>query len=313
LAVLASTCPMISAAQPEQPLTSLALHVGFVRTFFLNVNRPDAEAAFKGMAEVIGRERGYRISTDVQIFDSASQIESAVRSSSLNLAILDSWNYVSIPVNGRFLPCFVTAENGQAGKKYLVLTRRESGLKTLADLRGREITEPEVASCNAGGAWLETLLLQNHLGLATNFFGKVTFANKPALVVLPVFFGKQAACLIDASSYALMGELNPQVEKELLPIAESPVYVDNVICLRTNSWDSEKIQRDLTEALGDLHKEPAGQQMLTLFKVSQLVPYKTEQLATVRQLRAQFDELRQEPQAPIQSVATAQSQSATKP
>jgi hypothetical protein len=89
--------------------------------------------------------------------------------------------------------------------------------------------------------------------------------------------------------------------------------VDNVICLRTNSWDSEKIQRDLTEALGDLHKEPAGQQMLTLFKVSQLVPYKTEQLATVRQLRAQFDELRQEPEAPIQSVATAQSPSATKP
>jgi hypothetical protein len=45
---------------------------------------------------------------------------------------------------------------------------------------------------------------------------------------------------------------------------------------------------------GALHQEPAGQQILTLFKVDRLAPFQENQLDTVRKLRGAHDRLRQE-------------------
>ena len=65
----------------------------------------------------------------------------------------------------------------------------------------------------------------------------------------------------------------------------------NVLCLSTTGWVSEKARQDVIDILADLHKEPSGQQILTLFKVGPLVPFHTDQLETVRQLRMQYFQL----------------------
>jgi len=301
---------MACAADSASAMEPVSLNVGFIRTCFLNVNQAEAEAAFKVLAATVGRQRGYEVTAHTQIFETPGEIESAIKNGAINLAIVDSWKYLAMEMGASMKPRFVTSEQGQVGKKYLLLTRRGSGLNSLADLQGKELLELEVANSNAGRAWLDTLLLQNHCGDPTNFFGGINFASKPALVVLPVFFGKKPACLIDHFSFNLMSELNPQVAKEIQVVATSEAFVDNVVCMSDTGWPSEKVKTDLLEILADLQNEPAGQQILTLFKVGPMIPFDEKQLDTVRELRARQEALRKSPQN--QSAAAAGISSAGK-
>jgi ABC-type phosphate/phosphonate transport system substrate-binding protein len=281
-----------SAADSPDAATPLALNVGFVRSCFLGVNRTDAEGAFKALAESIGRKHGYRAATQTRIFETAPEIEAAVKSGSVNLAIVDSWKYLAMDHGGHYMtPCFVTLEQGSVAKKYLLLTRRDSQLNTLADLRGKDIVELEIANGNAGKFWLDTLLLAEHPNGRADFFGEVTLAGKSALAVLPVFFGKKPVCFVDQPAFDLMRELNPQVGKDLQVVASSDPYLENVLCLGTAGWLSDKARADFIETLAELHREPAGQQILTLFKVNQLVPFQEAQLDSVKKLRARYEAL----------------------
>lgn len=280
------------AAEPSASLKPVNLNVGFIRTCFLGVNRPDAEAAFKVLAESVGRRRGYQVLTQTQIFDTGPQIEAAVKEGRVNLVIVDSWKYLKLDLGANMKPWFVTAENGKIGKKYLLLARRDGGQKTLADFRGLEILELEVANSNAGQAWLDTLVLANHADAPTTFFRSISLVGKPSAAILPVFFGKKPVCLVDHLSFDLMCELNPQVGKDLQVVAGSESFVDNVVCLSETGWPTEKIKTDIIETLGTLHLEPAGQQILTLFKVGQMIAYQDAALDTVKTLRATHEQLR---------------------
>jgi hypothetical protein len=118
--------------------------------------------------------------------------------------------------------------------------------------------------------------------------------GKPSAAVLPVFFGKKQACVVDESGFDVMTELNPQVGKGLQTVAVSEPLVDGVLCLNSSGWSSETYKQDVIKALGELHLEPAGQQILTLFKTDQLIPFQEKYLETARNLWARHERLRKE-------------------
>jgi phosphonate transport system substrate-binding protein len=109
--------------------------------------------------------------------------------------------------------------------------------------------------------------------------------------VLPVFFGNRDACLVDEPGFEVMKELNPQVGRGVQVFKASELLADALICLRGSTWSSEQFKGDLIKILGELHAEPVGQQILTLFKVSQLLPFEEKQLDTVRKLRVTYERL----------------------
>ncbi len=293
LGVLLVQLWIFSAWADEQNgvLKPMSLEVGFTKYAFLNVNRNDAEAAFKAFLQVVGRQHGYDVTAKVRVFDDVSAFEAAVKAGSMDLVIVDSWRYLAMDIHKLATPFFITSDRGKIGKRYVLLTRQGSNLNTLADLRGKDIAQIEVTNSNLGRPWLETLLLANRLGTSETFFGRVESVGKPSAAVLPVFFGNKHACLVDESGFDIMKELNPQVGKGIQVVVASEPLVDAVICLRNSSWSSEKFKRDLIQALGDLHREPVGQQILTLFKVSQLLPYQETHLDNVMKLRMTYEKL----------------------
>jgi ABC-type phosphate/phosphonate transport system substrate-binding protein len=273
-------------------LEPVHLNVGFMRTCFLGVNRNDAEGAFRVLCEMVGHKRGYEVTTRTAMYDSAAEIRSAIQGGTVNLAIIDSWKYLGMDLGDRLEALFVTSDQGKVGRKYLLLTQRASGVSSLADLRGKDILELEVANTSVGQAWLDTLLQQQQQEQQTTFFGAVKFVGKPSLAVLPVFFGKQPACLVDHFSYELMCELNPQVGQSLRVVAGSEPYADNVVCLTRGGWPSDKARKDVIDVLAQLHQDPAGQQILTLFKVGPMIPFQESLLETVKTLRASHAQTR---------------------
>ena len=283
-----------ASAQCDEPpgaLTDVPLHIGFTQSCFVGVNQNDAQAAFKVMMLTVGRRHGYNVQSKVTIFDDDAQFEKAIRERSINLVIVDSWKYLAMKVSDFVKPTFVTADRDRIGNTYLLLSRHDGKIHSLADLRGNHIVRLETANASTGMLWLEALLQQKKLGSANSFFGGIEVAKKPSAAILPVFFRKKDACMVTRFSFEVMRELNPQIGKDLQELAASELFADIIICLSHDDWTSDKGKADLVKILGDLHIEPAGQQILSLFKINQLIPFEEPYLDSVRKLQALSEKL----------------------
>jgi phosphonate transport system substrate-binding protein len=212
----------------------------------------------------------------------------------MNVAIVDTWQFLTMNIHQQLKPFFTIAENGKLGRKYVVLTRRDSGLTNLAVLRGKDILQLEYVRSGVGKVWFDTLLLSEKLGAPETFFSNVEVVTKPTAAVLPVFFGKKPACVVDEGSFDLMKELNPQVGQILQVVAISDTLADVVVCLREEHWSSDKLKADTITALKELHLNPEGQQICTLFKIDRMIPFEDSQLDTIRNLRATYERLQKE-------------------
>jgi len=235
--------------------------------------------------------RGWACPHSVEIYDTAAEFAKGIAEKGVQLAIIDCWDYLSFDLHGVMEPLFVFSEPGGPLEPYLLLTPAGKGARSLAELREQEIVILENTNANLSRQWLETMLLKQNLGALSEFFKKAEAVVKPSAAVLPVFFGQRAACVVDQSTFQLMSELNPQVGRRLRAIATSKPFLDTILCVRIDGWQSEQERKDLIASLKEMHLEPEGQQILTVFKVSRLEPFTEELLATVRDLKTTHDRL----------------------
>ena len=229
----------------------------------------------------------------MKIYEDTRQFGAAIKHGTMHLAVMDAWQFLDLELYPEIRPFFVPAINGQVGRRYVVLARRGSGIRTIADLRGRAVVRLESINNNVCRRWLETLLPNDHPDATGDFFAALESATKPTAAVLPVFFGQKAACIVDEGSFNLMKELNPQVGRDLEVVVASALFVDIIICLGERGWPSPGAKADTVKTLSDLGADPFGRQVLSLFRISGQVAFKDEQLATVRALRRTAEELQE--------------------
>lgn len=282
--------PLPAARAASRPVETFV--VGLARECFPNVNLNDALAAYRVLLEKIGRRQGYAIRPAVSIYEDTPRFAAAIRGGPMHLAVMDAWQYLELESLPEIRPVYVPAIDENLGRRYLVLVRRGSGLRTLADLQDQPVLRLASLDNNVCRHWLETLLPDDPAHPPADFFTHVETAAKPTAAVLPVFFGQRAACIVDERSFDLMKELNPQVGRSLEIIAASEVFVDIVVCLGEQNWPSPEARADTVHTMGHLDADAAGQQVLTLFKISRQVPFQETHLATVRALRRTYEQRR---------------------
>ncbi len=260
-------------------------HVGFTESSFARVNQNDAEAAFKVFIKTVGGKRGYTLDAQVTTFDDLDVFQNRIRSGPLHLAVISTWDYLSMDIGKAMDPMFVTEDQGRTLREYVLLTRRGAGVDSMAALRGRKMVALQTTGARLGAYWLESLLIDEGLGSVEDFFGSLDRVTQPNQAVLPVFFGKADACVVRRSGFALMKELNPQIGRKLQEVAVSAPLLDSALLVARSGWEAPEHRTDSIEALAELHEEPVGQQVLTLFKVDRLRAFEPDQIKSVIALR----------------------------
>jgi phosphonate transport system substrate-binding protein len=163
----------------------------------------------------------------------------------------------------------IVSAAGAAGlEQYAILTKQNSGIQQLGDLKGRRLCMLKAPKMCAAPAWLLTILEEGRYGPAEKFFGSVTTDTKGFQVVLPVFFGQADACLTTKLGFETLCELNPQVGRDLKVLVSSPPMVVAFYIFRKNY---QSIYREkVIKAISSLHTSAAGQQLATLFRFREL-------------------------------------------
>jgi ABC-type phosphate/phosphonate transport system substrate-binding protein len=131
-------------------------------------------------------------------------------------------------------PIFVTSKTDRPTESYVLVTPAKTSLESLSKSPQRRLVTENIGDQSIGLIWLDTILLDKGYGVGTEFFTAIRHAEKPARMVLPVFFGQAEACLVPESAFDTMSELNPQISKRLKVLLRSPGFVRTVNCLLDN-------------------------------------------------------------------------------
>lgn len=244
---------------PEAPF-----RVGFTKSMFTDVNENDARAAIKVWGKMIAEDQNVPTDPNPAILNNMNDLLLALQKKEVDAVGVTTTEYAQLTQSIRFSPIFVTYSGGSTTEQYVLLTHRKSPVKTLGDLDGRQLNVHANPRACLAPLWLDTLLAKEGHTSANHLTGKTVSLSKLSQAILPVFFRQADACLVTRSGFDTMAELNPQLARELVVLAESPVMVPAVFAFRADYQPSFK--EKLFTGVNNLNKTPAGRQVLTIFQ-----------------------------------------------
>lgn len=271
------------AAVPARPAGPPAL-VGVVENVVPHVDPRDARTALEiWISEMVSQAKLDLDGAVVTPITSLADAEARISAGQFDIIAMPATYYLKLKRCAGLEPIAITARGDTPGESYCLLVRRDSGIERLKNLKGRHLlVQSSLSEDNPAFLWLESLLAEEKLPAARQFFPSAQADGNPAKVLLPVFFRQAAACVTSLHAFRIMAELNPQIEEQLRILAQSPPLPETVICLGPHA--EPRYKAAFREHVLNLRRLPRGRQILTLFQIDAIVPYRDEHLLPLGRL-----------------------------
>ena len=104
------------------------------------------------------------------------------------------------------------------------------------------------------------------------FFATIKSVNRASQALLPVFFQQVDAAVVERHAFKTMVELNPQLNEQLTVLAYSSPLVHSIACLNRNA--DEQVKKAIIDTASKLGESTNGRQILILFQLDRVVPFK---------------------------------------
>jgi ABC-type phosphate/phosphonate transport system substrate-binding protein len=275
--------PVAAFAQGQSaPLRRTRLDMVFSTSLFQSANRNDAIAAVRVWASMFGRAKGFQVDSTVEAVDDMAEVRKRVLAGSAGVLALDVVEYFEVADLTDIDPVFCAMKGeGSVPPRYLVLVGANSGISSLEGLRGKTVIIHENTGANLGQVWLDAMLSDGHFGRPEHFFHSVDVVPKASSAILPVFFGKADAAIVDEGNFDISKEMNPQVGAKLRVLRTSPPLAEGLLCVSRKQVDHRE---ELLANLRDLHLDTQGKQILMVFRFSRLAPVDKAALEQVHEL-----------------------------
>lgn len=287
LALVAVSIPAAPAGADSAPFH---LRIGFSSRAFVSVPREDIRIA----VQVLSRKLAAKTvgSAESRIYDTSAEVENDLKARRLDVVALTPEEFINLRTHTPLEPAMTTVSGKNHEVELLLLTRRDSGLNGIADLKRRTIALPSRASQfgSTYHIWLETLVMKRGAGSTERFFSSLLETRNASQAIMPVFFRKADACVVSGQAFQVTTELNPQIARELRVMARIKHLAGGIIALRQDLPEERK--QKVRQALMTLHEDQEGRQMFVLFQLDRLTPHRPDHLKGLEALHAEHRSLR---------------------
>jgi phosphonate transport system substrate-binding protein len=258
----------IASRADSSNLARSPFRIGFSSSLFTDVNENDATAAVKIWSDLIADERAFPVDPQTAIFKNLDALRQTLREGRVDAVGMDMIEYDALRDEIRFDPLFFTFEDGSPTERYALLAHRDGPVRTPADLEGKRLRIHRNARTSLTPLWLDLVLADHGMGVGTDVAADITWETQLPKVVIPVFFRQSDACITTRRGFNLMRELNPQLGKDLVVIAESPEMVTRMFAFRVDF--RSPFREEVIDSVDALDESVAGRQVLNLFQTDEL-------------------------------------------
>ena len=251
--------------------------IAFSANVFSGVYLKDATAAAKVLTEFFLKKykRDWEVKPN-EVFSNIEELKKILKKQEFEILVLPPNEYIQVKDLNLLEPIGISLRDGSPYDSYRLLARKDSDVKSLRDLNNKSVLICSLEG-NKSELWIDHLLKQKKLGDKEKFFSKLEFIDKPLATILPVFFRKEDACIVEESSYHTIVELNPQIGKDLVTIELSQPLAIKLVAIRKSISDPQ-IKADIKEAFLNLHKYEESRQYLTVFRIGKVIEFSEEYL-----------------------------------
>ena len=258
------TTGMLLSSSGAADTSNLVFRIGFISSLFTDVNENDARAAIKAWGNQVANEQSMPVATYPSVFKNIGAMRQAILKKQVDAMCMNTIEYDQLRRDVNLDPIFVTYNTGRMIEKYVLLAHQEGSVKKLADLSGRNLNLHLNPRASLAPLWIDTLLIREGLPTATRITSKIFHDTKLSNVVLPVFFRQADACIVTRSGFDTMSELNPQLARQLIVLAESREIVPSILVFRADY--NQVYKEKIIAGMKGLKDTPAGRQVLMIFQ-----------------------------------------------
>jgi ABC-type phosphate/phosphonate transport system substrate-binding protein len=272
---------LVSAGDAPVPLRRVRLDCVVSSSLFRSVSRNDATAALRVWAGLVGQKYGFQVDPSVTVSGEFPDLRKRIQTGTAGLMAMDILEYLGLADLPAAVPVFQASRNERGDPQgYVLVVRASSGISTLEGLRGKSVIVQASTAANLGQIWLGSMLFDSHLSRPDRFFRSIEPAAKATSAILPVFFGKADAAVVENAGFAVTGEMNPQIGVQLRILVTSPPLSEGLVCVRPKS----EFREELIEGLRELYLDVQGRQILTVFRCGRLMPVDKPAIDRVRDM-----------------------------
>lgn len=215
-------------------------------------------------------------------FGSSDELSAAIKSNQVNAFFGSPIEFIKS--EAAFLPTPIVSGifANHLKSKILLIVRKDSGIDSLQQLKGKVLSTQKWVSGDIGGLFLETLLLENKLPTTQRFFAETLSVDTSNKAMVDLFFNKVDVALITEDQYEIATELNPQLKAQTKVLIASEPYLVLVTAL-TKSTPTQEANA-IKNSLLTVNKTAKGRRILGLMKVQNFQEISSSDLDNVRAL-----------------------------
>ncbi len=160
----------------------------------------------------------------------------------------------------------------------MLLVRRDSGIRTIEEMRGKRFVFVDVAT-TAGYLFPLHIFRRHGMQDYRNFFSESYFAGTHEDAILDIIEGRADVGAAKSSAYSRLAERDSRVTDDLMVLESSPEVPENALALSRRI--DEEVRRLLQEALLTMHETPGGRRVLERFGAQRFIETTDEDYAPV--------------------------------
>ncbi len=269
-----SAGPVYGQAAPDaRPLLRLAVHPGF--------NPRRLSQAYQPLIDTLNR-RLPAARFELEASRDYAAFEAKLRAGTPELLLPNPWQTLQALDAGYK----VVAMAGDADDfRGLLIVRRDSGLQTPADLRGKAVAYP--ASTAMAACMLPQWFLHQHgVDVVREIDNRYVGSQESS--ILSVLHGQVAAAATWPPPWRAFQKDHPQEAAELKLMWQTPALVNNAVMVRQDL--PPDLVQPLLSLLLSMHETPAGRAVLAAMETARFHPADDGHYAAVRDFITRFEQ-----------------------
>ncbi|MBN1552911.1 PhnD/SsuA/transferrin family substrate-binding protein [bacterium] len=276
--------------QNENTQVQIPLNFGFPKSVLPELNERDAKAAIKVWTEDVIETKQYNYKTGFFIYQDVNTLIQALIEGQINIAPLPPIDYIEQSKIFTLYPAVCAKITESVLDRFVLLVRKDSQFTRIQDLENRSLLLKQDSPQSVLDTWLEVMLNESGLPRSDRFFSKIVRKERENQLIFPLLLKQADCCIMAMSAFHTMSELNPQLNIQLIHLVTSDSLLASNIFIYTEQLD-KTVRNDVTTFALNWEKSKATEQIQTIFRFNELVPYKDKYMENIRSLLERYNRI----------------------